>query len=89
MLVYLMRHGEAVSEREDHSRPLSMRGETHILGMAGLLAHRFYMMPGHIFHSSKLRAVQTASIISDALPLAPQPEESDGLAPMDDPATWA
>ena len=89
MLVYLMRHGEAVSEREDPARPLSRQGETDVRELAGLLAHRFRLMPGHIFHSPKLRAAQTASIISQALPLAPAPEEMDGLRPSDDPAVWS
>ncbi len=89
MLVYLVRHGEAVNEREDPARPLSKQGETDIRELAELLAQRFRLMPGHIFHSPKLRAIQTASIISQALPRAPAPEEADGLAPMDDPAIWA
>jgi len=88
MLVYLVRHGEAVNEREDLARPLSKQGETDIRELAELLAHRFRLMPGHIFHSPKLRAIQTASIFSQALPRAPAPEEADGLAPMGDPAIW-
>jgi phosphohistidine phosphatase len=89
MLVYLVRHGEAVNEREDLARPLSKQGETDIMELAELLAHRFMLMPGHIFHSPKLRAIQTASIFSQVLPRAPAPEEMNGLAPMDDPAVWA
>ena len=89
MLVYLVRHGEAVNEREDLARPLSKQGETDIRELAELLAHRFRLMPGHIFHSPKLRAIQTATIISQALLRAPAPEEMNGLAPMDDPAVWA
>ncbi len=89
MLVYLVRHGEAVSEREDPSRPLSKQGEAEIAELAALLAHRFKLMPGFIFHSPKLRAAQTASIIGQALPRVPAPEEVEGLRPMDDPAAWA
>jgi phosphohistidine phosphatase len=89
MLVYLVRHGEAVSEREDPARPLSKQGEAEIIELAGLLAHRFELMPGFIFHSPKLRAAQTASLIGQALPRAPAPEEAEGLRPMDDPAAWA
>ena len=89
MLVYLVRHGEAVNEREDLARPLSKQGETDIRELAELLAHRFRLMPGHIFHSPRLRAVQTASIFSQVLPRVPAPEEADGLGPMDDPAVWA
>jgi phosphohistidine phosphatase len=88
MLVYLVRHGEALSERSDFSRPLSKRGETDIRELAGLLAERFMLMPGRIFHSPKLRAAQTAALISRGLPRAPTPEEADGLRPMDDPGVW-
>ena len=88
MIIYLVRHGEALSEREDPARPLSMKGETDIRELAALLAQRLRLMPGHIFHSAKLRAAQTASIISQALPQAPAPDGADGLAPMDDPAHW-
>lgn len=89
MLVYLVRHGAALSEMEDPSRPLSPQGERDIGLLADLLAHRLRLVPGRICHSPKARAVQTASIISGALSGAPLPEERDGLAPMDDPAVWA
>ena len=89
MLVYLMRHGEALSEQEDPSRGLTDRGEEKVGNQSDLLAHRFSVLPGHVFHSSKLRAMQTASIISKSLPTAPKPVETDGLEPMDDPEIWA
>jgi len=89
MLVYLMRHGEAAREGVDSARPLSRQGEADVRELAELLAHRFILMPGHIFHSPKTRAVQTASIISQVLSRAPAPEETDGLKPSDDPAVWS
>jgi len=89
VLAYLVRHGEAVGERDDPARPLSKRGERAIGDLAWLLAHHFELMPGHIFHSPKSRAAQTASILSRILPRAPEPVESEGLAPMDDPGVWA
>ena len=89
MLVYLVRHGEALSEKQDLERPLSKQGEEDITDLAGLMARYFKLMPGHIFHSPKLRVAQTASIISDILLQVPAPDETDGLAPMDDPAVWA
>jgi phosphohistidine phosphatase len=89
MFVYLVRHGEAVDQMEATSRPLSERGKGDIKAVADLLAMRFKLMPGHVYHSPKLRAQQTASIICASLPQAPLPEETDGLAPMDDPGIWA
>jgi phosphohistidine phosphatase len=42
-----------------------------------------------IFHSSKLRAKQTAEVLSEHLNPAKGVSEVDGLAPLDDPAIWA
>jgi len=89
MLVYLVRHGEAVSETKDPARPLSRQGDKQINLLAEFAARHFRLMPGHILHSPKLRAAQTAAIISQTLLQAPAPEETDGLGPMDDPAIWA
>lgn len=89
MLVYLVRHGEAVDQMEDTARPLSEKGNRGMEGLAALLAQRFKVLPGHIYHSPKLRAAQTAGIISSAVQKAPVPVETNGLAPMDDPAVWA
>lgn len=89
MKVYLVRHGEAVSDGEDPARPLSKDGDAQIRDLADMLARHFRLLPGHIFHSPRLRASQTASLIWQALPMAPGPEETGGLGPMDDPAVWA
>jgi phosphohistidine phosphatase len=89
MLVYLMRHGEAVDQMEDTARPLSKRGERDIKEVSDLLTRRFILMPGYIYHSPKLRAVQTAVIISETFLQAPIQVEADNLLPMDDPAVWA
>jgi phosphohistidine phosphatase len=89
LLVYLVRHGEAKSNEENPSRPLSDNGERDITAMAELMAYRVRMFPGRIYHSPKLRAVQTAAIIGEKLQHAPELVESEGLSPTDDPAVWA
>lgn len=89
MLLYLMRHGEAREGDVDTQRPLTDGGEDKIRNLGRILASRFRILPGHIFHSPRLRAAQTASIISRVLPDAPVPEETTGLGPMDDPSIWA
>jgi phosphohistidine phosphatase len=89
MRAYLVRHGEALDQLEDPARPLSDKGEEDIERLAALLAQRFQILPGYIFHSPKQRAEQTADIVSKALSLTLVPEKTDGLAPMDDPAVWA
>lgn len=88
MLLYLMRHGEAVSEGEDPKRPLSRNGAEKVTALGGLLAGRIVMTPGNIYSSPKTRAAQTATILSEALSGVPAPQEMDGLLPMDDPAVW-
>jgi phosphohistidine phosphatase len=89
MLVYLVRHGEAKSEMEDTSRPLSEKGQRDIGVLADLVAARFKLFPGRVYHSPRLRATQTAAIICEKLPHAPAIVETDGLSPMDDPGLWA
>ena len=89
MQVYLVRHGEALSEMEEPSRPLSARGEEQVKLLAELLKVRFRLFPGHIFHSPKTRAVQTAATMSRTLDFSSGPGEKDGLMPMDDPGIWA
>ncbi len=89
MLIYLVRHGEALSELEDPARPLSALGKGNIQRLGDHLARHVKLMPGYIYHSPKARAAQTASIISAALPQGPAPVQTDGLLPMDDPGIWA
>jgi phosphohistidine phosphatase len=88
MLVYLARHGEALSEEEDPVRSLSEAGRYHVKQIGSLLATRINILPGYIFHSPKTRASQTASILSEALSGPPVPSVQDGLLPIDDPAIW-
>ena len=89
MLIYLVRHGEALSEQENPERPLSTMGKRNIQRLGAHLAQHIKMLPGHIYHSPKARAAQTATILSQSLPNAPEPVQTDGLMPMDDPGIWA
>jgi len=89
MLIYLVRHGEALSEQENPERPLSTMGKRNIQRLAVHLAQNVKMLPGYIYHSPKARAVQTAGLLAQALPNPPEPVQADGLMPMDDPGLWA
>ncbi len=89
MFLYLMRHGHAVSEMQDPERPLSEPGRESVRKIAGILAASFRFLPGHIYHSPKQRAAQTASLVSRTIPEAPAAVVGDGLLPMDDPGLWA
>jgi phosphohistidine phosphatase len=83
MTLYLVRHGEAVDEREDPMRPLNPRGRDEVAAtarVAGVLG----LDVARIVHSGKLRARQTAEIWAAALERK-KIEEYAELEPMADP----
>lgn len=87
MNLYLVQHGEAVTEGVDPERPLSERGRQEVGAVARFAALNCHLNVARIQHSGKLRARQTAGILAASLAL-PEPIEVDGLAPLDDPALW-
>jgi len=82
MRIYLVRHGEALSRDIDAQRALSEEGRKNIQKMASFLLPHGWKV-GAIYHSDKLRAQQTAEILSTAI----TPEKGvlllSGLAPND------
>lgn len=86
VLVYLVQHGEALSEEVDPRRPLSDRGRREVELVARFLA-RSGLKPARIVHSGKLRALQTAEILAEALG-AERVEKGEGLEPLADPTPW-
>jgi phosphohistidine phosphatase len=91
MRIYLMRHGEAVSDQEDPRRPLSPEGRRQVERVAQK-ARQAGAAPRHIFHSPKLRAQETAEILARGLfPDAPCEDlrAISGIAPDDDPSSAA
>jgi phosphohistidine phosphatase len=84
MILYLMRHGEAMplggGIMRDVDRPLSERGEKDAAAMGRVLAH---IEPGisTLLCSPVTRAVQTASLCSSAFTPALQVKPSDSLLP--------
>jgi phosphohistidine phosphatase len=87
MRLYLVQHGLAKSEEEDPERPLSDKGAFESERVAAHLASRGIKVQ-RIFHSSKLRARETARIFARHLKAENAVLERDGLAPKDDPAIW-
>lgn len=81
---YILQHGNAVSKEEDTERPLSSAGQRDIKRVADRLAEKNVSIQ-RIVHSSKLRAKQTAQIISDGVVPNVVPEAVDGISPNDDP----
>lgn len=89
MYLYLVQHGEAKREQEDPSRPLSEKGVRDVRKVASFISQREKIEAECIFHSGKLRAAQTAGILSEYIQTSRGACEAEGLTPMDDPALWA
>ncbi len=87
MLLYLVQHGEAKSEKEDPERGLTDKGRADVQKTA-LLAQNWKISTSALFHSNKTRALETARIMADHLG-AKGFSGADGLAPLDAPGIWA
>ena len=85
MHCYLVRHGEAKSEREDPARPLSDHGREEVTRVARHVG-AVGLQIAEIRHSGKLRARQTAEILAEHLSPTRGLYEVEGLSPMDDPS---
>ena len=83
MAIYLVQHGQAVSQENDPQRPLAAIGikeTSHIASVA-----EYYMVPvEQIIHSEKLRARQTAEIFANKLKPAHGLQQSPDMAPDSD-----
>lgn len=85
MNIYLVRHGEAVSERLDPTRPLTSSGREEVEQIARMAAVKNVQVSA-IFHSGILRAKQTAEILAAHLQFDSGVKQLSGLLPQDDPA---
>lgn len=88
MRLYLIQHGEAKTEEEDPSRPLTDKGKREVEKVARAV-RRLGVNPLIIFYSGKLRAEQTAKIMANTLGTSKEPEATLGLKPNDDVKVWA
>ena len=83
MILYLLRHGEALPPDgtiTDRERALSERGRTDIEG-AGRLLSRLRPEVARVVTSPLVRAVQTAEIVSRTIPWHPTVIPSENLVP--------
>lgn len=87
MLLYLVQHGRAKPKEEDPDRPLTDEGRREVDSVMLLMMQFGAITAPRIVHSGKLRARETAELI--AAKIEADVEESDGLAPNDDPADWS
>jgi phosphohistidine phosphatase len=85
--LYLVQHGQAKSETEDPERPLTDQGSDQVARVAHQGVQGLGVRPARVVHSGKVRARQTAEVWAGLLGV--RAERADGLAPNDDPTTWA
>lgn len=88
MVVYLVQHGEATSKDVNPDRPLTEKGRQDAQNVAKFAA-KLDLDIGHIYHSGKLRAQQTADTLAGELLQGQTAEDHDGLGPVDDVAPIA
>jgi phosphohistidine phosphatase len=90
MDVYLVQHGEALSEEQDPQRPMSEAGRAAVARVASFLAdrgpHLIDLPIVELRHSGKLRARETAEILGQAVCPKVRPTAVDGMQPKDDPS---
>ena len=84
MPVYLVQHGQAVSEEQDSTRPLTEGGREEVERVARHAA-TLGVRVAEIWHSGKLRALQTAELLRGHLSPMPALREQRGMNPGDDP----
>jgi len=84
-----VRHGEPARAESDPRRPLSKRGLNDVKKVGEFLAGKSDVRVEQIFHSSKLRAVETAQTLGEYLNSAEDVSEADWLLPLDDSSPWA
>ncbi len=82
MNLYLIQHAQSRSKEEDPERGITQQGRDSVLKAA----HYFKTLNPQIheiWHSSKLRARQTAHILADTLGITDKIKEQTNLAPND------
>ncbi len=87
MFVYLVQHADAKKEEVDPLRLLSEKGLQDIKKVASYML-QLNIKVYKIFHSGKLRAKQTAEVLSENLKPTKGITEVGGLAPLDDAEIW-
>jgi phosphohistidine phosphatase len=88
MKLYLVQHAAPMPKEEDPERPLSEAGWSDIRRIAHFATHYLAVDVVRILHSGKLRALQTAEVLCDALRPSGGCTAEAGLAPLDDPSIW-
>lgn len=81
MRLYLIQHGISLPEEKDPEKSLSQEGKEQTQKVAEFLKTKSVKVDA-IWHSPKLRAIQTAQIISKSI-FCPEIRERNDLNPLD------
>jgi len=84
LYLYVLQHGEALSKEIQPERPLSEQGIRDIRILARHMQNMGVQL-GNVFHSGKLRAQQSAGLITETVSPEIHPLQAEGLNPNDDP----
>lgn len=87
MKLYLVQHGEACAKEVDPNRPLTDQGRGDIDRLAAFL-ERASIRVERVIHSGKLRAVQTAERLAEAIAPGVELEASGLISPKDNPKAF-
>jgi phosphohistidine phosphatase len=87
MKVYLVQHGQSVSEEVDPARPLSEKGQKDMEKVARFLKS-VNLKISVILQSGKTRATQTAEILNPKVTSSEGIMKKQGLAPNDPIDPW-
>jgi len=82
MTLYLVRHGKARKGGKDRQRPLMARGINDLKSVAAFLK-RLRLPVSQIWHSDRVRAMETARMVAPAVVLSGKMLERPGLGPGD------
>ncbi len=89
MNLYLVQHGEAEAREGETERSLTDEGTAAVRRMTTFLAQRPLPPLDAVIHSGKLRARQTADILSHHIRTARGVLAANDLEPNSDPKIWA
>ena len=89
MNLFLVRHAEPKDESSDARRPLSERGQKNIDKVAAFVANQLNIRVQTIYHSQKLRAIQTPKVLNTYHNPPGGLLKANDLNPLDDPSVWA
>ena len=87
MTIYLVQHGQCLAKEIDPNRSLSQEGRAAVIQVAHATANAGITV-STIFHSGKLRALQTAELFSEHLQTR-KIESITGLSPLDNVEDFA